>query len=334
MLTDLKTDDEGRVRAVDRYEVMDSEEERPFETVVTLVQQILKAPVCVVSILDRDRQWFKARRGIDVTETPRDVSFCTIAIQNDHPLVVSDATIDPRFMSNPLVTGEPYIRSYAGIPLRSPDGYNIGSLCVVDFTPREFPQFEIDILRNFAKVVMDELELRQIATTDVLTGALTRRAWSEKAETAITRARESGDPLSIALFDIDRFKRVNDTHGHAAGDQVIRAMADHVMANQAGSDQFGRYGGEEFVLLMRGADPAEAERRVDAIRAGFEALKIPIGEVEPLSCTVSIGVAGLRPSDSLHPLVERADRALYAAKTGGRNRVVPDSKLDDAQAAE
>lgn len=322
-LYQLKTaDDEGRIRALERYEVLDSDEEKPFESIVTLVQQILRVPMCAVSLVDRHRQWFKARRGLEVRETPRDISFCTHTIQDSEPFIVRDARDHPLFQDNPLVTEEPHIRSYLGIPLRSPDGYNVGSLCAIDTKPREFPQHEIDILTNFAKVVMDELELRQIASLDGLTGALARRTWMEAAELEVKRAQRYDRPLCLAIMDIDRFKRVNDTYGHPAGDQVIKALAEACMNDRRETDLFGRYGGEEFVLMMPEVDIDAARSVAERFRRDFEGHDVDVGAGGTVRCTVSIGVAELTPGGSLESLLGEADSRLYEAKQSGRNRVV------------
>jgi diguanylate cyclase (GGDEF)-like protein len=301
--------------------VLDTAEEPPFEKIVTLVQQILQTPFCAVSLVDEQRQWFKARRGLGVRETPRDISFCTHTIQQTEPFVIRDAARDARFAANPLVTGDPHIRSYAGVPLLMPDGYQIGSLCTIDTRPREFPENEITILENFASLVVDELELRQIASTDQLTGALTRRAWLEGAAAEIKRSQRYGRPLSMAIMDIDRFKTINDTHGHLVGDVVIRSLAELCISTKRESDVFGRFGGEEFVLLMPETDAAEARNLAERVRTRYADAPIQAG-VEIWS-TISIGIAELRAGGATpDDLMERADKALYAAKNGGRNRTV------------
>lgn len=330
MRCDLKRDDEqGRTRALDRLEVLDTAEEQPFEKIVNLVQQVLNVPMCAVSLIDRDRQWFKAKRGLDVSETPRDISFCTHAIQTSEPFIIRDATLDSRFSENPLVTGEPGIRCYAGIPLMTPDGYNVGSLCAIDTRPREFPVSEIAILQSFAHVVVNELELRQIASIDHLTGALSRRAWTEKAEKEIERARRYGHALSLAILDIDRFKSINDTFGHPAGDQVIQRIAEICLEAKRSADFFGRFGGEEFVMLMPETGAAEAERLAERLRVRFADEIFDLGE--PVRATISLGVAGLSSDDQdVSHLTERADAALYEAKNGGRNRTVVAGLADAA----
>ncbi|MCR9222292.1 MAG: sensor domain-containing diguanylate cyclase [Alphaproteobacteria bacterium] len=323
MIADEKlTDEEARIRALRRYRVLDTETEKPFEKIVGLVEQILNVPICAVSLVDSDRQWFKASRGLEVCETRRDISFCTHAIQTPEPMIVQDAQQDPRFAANPLVTGAPHIRSYAGAPLQTPEGYNVGSLCAIDVKPRAFPDSEIAILSNFANLVVEELELRLAASSDLLTGVLTRRAWRDGAEAEISRARRHDRPMAVALFDIDRFKAINDSFGHPTGDRVIQAVsaacADVLRATQT----IGRWGGEEFAILLPECDLSAAATVAERCRQAIEALEIRSDAGAPCPVTASFGVATLGgPGDDAEVLVAQADAALYRAKNAGRNRV-------------
>ena len=320
MLTDFKSDERGRLKALGALNVLDSGEERPFEHIVTLVQQILKVPMCAVSLVDKDRQWFKARRGINTCETARDISFCTHAIKGIEPFVIPNALLDERFANNPLVTGAPHIRSYAGIPLMTPDGYNIGSLCAMDNKPREFSAVEISILINFAKLVVDEIELRQVLSTDQLTGAMARASWFEVAGNEVTRARRYDRPLCLLVLDIDHFKSVNDQLGHTAGDDVLRRVAQVASGQLRQSDILGRFGGEEFVVLLPETVLADAAFIAERIRKTVKQASYPAHDA--LCCTISIGVAELSHNEQMiGTLFERADSAVLRAKTNGRDRV-------------
>lgn len=320
MLTDFKSDESGRLKALGGLNVLDSGDEQPFEHIVTLVQQILRVPMCAVSLIDKDRQWFKARRGIDGCETARDISFCTHAIRGTEPFIIPNALMDARFVNNPLVTGPPHIRSYAGIPLMTPDGYNIGSLCAMDDKPREFSAAEISILKNFAKLVVDELELRQVLSTDQLTGAMARAAWFDVAAKEVTRARRYNRPLCLLVLDIDHFKSVNDQLGHTAGDAVLRRVAQVVLGQLRQSDFLGRFGGEEFVVLLPETVVAEATILAERVRNAVKQASYP--DHDTLRCTISIGVAELSQSEQMiGPLFERADNAVFLAKTNGRDRI-------------
>ena len=318
----LKLDDEpGRLLALNRLDILDTATEPGFERIVDLVRQVLKVPICAVSLVDFNRQWFKAKCGLDAKQTGRTESFCTHTITQAEPLIVADALADPRFADNPLVTGEPFIRSYAGMPLRTQDGYNVGSLCVIDTVPRCFEPDELKLLADFGRVVMDDMELRQIASTDHLTGALSRRFWTERAKVEVARAHRYGRPLSLAMLDIDFFKRINDSFGHSAGDLVIRHIACLCMSMVRQSDLFGRFGGEEFVLLLPETQAAEAAQVTERIRTTFANAPTDLGEL--VTSTISVGLTELAgPDDTLDTLIDQADEALYEAKDAGRNRMV------------
>ena len=161
------------------------------------------------------------------------------------------------------------------------------------------------------------LEMTALASHDALTGAGNRRAMEEELERVVAAHRREPHPVGLAMMDLDHFKRVNDTSGHDAGDRVLQAFADLVRANTRGSDRFFRYGGEEFVLLLPGADAAELHRASDKLRATIAAGLSHNGS--PI--TVSIGAAVLGQGETSRHWLERADAAMYRAKQGARNRV-------------
>ena len=268
----------------------------------------------------------KARRGMPAEQTPRSGSFCTHTIQQRTPMIVDDARLDPRYADSPLVIGPPHIRSYAGVPLRTSEGYNVGALCAMDTNPRSFSPAEIAILTNFATIVCDELELRMIAQVDHLTGALTRRGFLEQAEREIERARRYARPGTLVMFDIDHFKTVNDSHGHAAGDQVLHRIAGIAEATLRPSDLFGRLGGEEFALLMPETNGAEAVTAADRLRRAIADHPFHFADGAARTVTASFGVAELPPGcPSIAAWLQAADIMLYAAKSAGRNCIHADS---------
>ena len=139
MLDQASLDDEaGRIAALHRANILDTAPEESFEKITSLIRTVLGVPIAVVSLVDTDRQWFKSAQGCDSRETPRSISFCTHTIQQRAPFIIEDAWADPRFAGSPLVTGEPRVRAYAGVPLRSAEGYNLGALCAIDTAPRSF----------------------------------------------------------------------------------------------------------------------------------------------------------------------------------------------------
>ncbi len=168
-----------------------------------------------------------------------------------------------------------------------------------------------------------EEELRRLATTDALTGALNRRRFIELADQEVARSRRYGHELCVMMLDADHFKNVNDTHGHQTGDDVLKALSATARAQLRDSDEFGRYGGEEFALALPETNIETAMDVAERIRVALAALEIPTADGGRLTVTVSIGVAMLSDDDAdVHAALDRADQALYRAKEGGRNRVI------------
>jgi len=157
----IPSDESERLNLLHALNLLDTPDEPVFDRITRLVARILNVPIALVSLIDTDRQWFKSRVGLDVTETPREMAFCAHAIMQSEPMIVSDATQDVRFKENPLVTGNPNIRFYAGVPLRSTAGMAIGTLCAIDSTPRILSDDETNILIDLAALVSKEVQLRE-----------------------------------------------------------------------------------------------------------------------------------------------------------------------------
>ncbi|ABF52011.1 sensor histidine kinase [Sphingopyxis alaskensis] len=152
-----------RVETLREYHLLDTGAEAAFDRVTKLVADLFDAPIALISLVDDCRQWFKSAHGLDVPETPRDISFCKHVVEDEQPLIVGDAASDPRFQDNPLVTGEPYIRFYGGVPLFAYNGAILGTLCIIDRKPRPALSFrEVERLQDFAALVMAEADLRRI----------------------------------------------------------------------------------------------------------------------------------------------------------------------------
>lgn len=313
------TNEQDRLTALDRYDVLDTAPEEAFDRVTRLVRSIFGVPMSTVTLIDGHRQWFKSQQGMPGQETARGSSICNAAIQFSRPLVIPDTHEDPRFANNPCVTGSPFIRFYAGVQLRSPEGVAIGTLCAMDHQPRTFDNEQLAILADLAKTVTSELELRTLATRDALTGALSRRALREEFSRAISLARRHKFELSCIFFDLDHFKAVNDTHGHGTGDAVLRACVEACRAELRTTDTIGRFGGEEFAVLLPHTGGKAALAVAEKIRAAIARCRVE-GESGTVRFTASFGVAALDGADiDVDQMLKRADTALYAAKAAGRN---------------
>lgn len=235
-----------RLRELHRYGVLDTVPEVAFDRIVALAQRLFKVPIVLISLVAEERQWFKACYGLDLRETSRDVSFCAHAIHQDGVMVVLDTRDDPRFRENPYVTGPLGIRFYAGAPLRTPGGHNLGTLCLLDTVPHAELSGEAEkTLADLAAIVVDELELRRAnaetlatertlraseAHLRLLVGQLPAVLWTTDRELRLTASsgaalaslgRTPGDVVGVTLFE--QFKTTDPT---------FEPIAQHLLALQ------------------------------------------------------------------------------------------------------
>ena len=164
---DFPSREHNRISALRRYDILDSPPDGAFDRITALAANLFDVPIAIISLVDTDRVWFKSHHGLEVEEIGRDPGLCASCILQDTPWVLTDAKTDIRSLANPLVAGEFGLRFYMGVPLQTHDGYNLGTLCVIDKSPREVTEREKSQLADLASVVMDEIELRLSARTTV-----------------------------------------------------------------------------------------------------------------------------------------------------------------------
>lgn len=341
-----------RQAVLDSYRLSDTGAEQAFDEIVRLVVRLWAAPASTLSLIDRDRQWFKAGIGVDCESTPRRLSICDYTIRVASPTVIEDVAKDPRFADLPVRIGGEPVRFYAGVPVRGWGGHAIGTLCAMDVRPRVPDAEELDSLQILARQTERLLELRwfgleqrrladerartlhqaeaahqylrqemdqllESARLDPLTGLLNRAALRQLRGDPAALARLDAGPYCLVVLDIDHFKQINDAHGHLEGDRALHAVGQVVETSVRSDDVAVRFGGEEFLLILPDTSVDAAVDVAERIRAAVANLELGF----PL--TVSAGVAAGNPALSVPEAVfEAADRALYQAKEAGRDRVV------------
>ena len=163
----IPPDESQRMEAVRRYDILDTPPDGAFDRVTAIAARTFDVPIAIISIVDADRIWFKSHHGLDVTQIDREPGLCASAILKPDPYILEDAARDPRSLANPLVAGDFGLRFYAGVPLRTHDGFNLGTLCVIDNEARTVSQKQVDDLRDLASLVVDQMELRLSARTEL-----------------------------------------------------------------------------------------------------------------------------------------------------------------------
>ncbi|HKU26682.1 MAG TPA: ATP-binding protein [Candidatus Sulfotelmatobacter sp.] len=190
MADSVVTVDEGaRLAELRRYKILDTDPEKAFDDLTLLASYVCQSPIALITLIDAKRQWFKSRVGVSITETPREISFCSHAIREPDLLIISDATCDERFKTNPFVAAEPKIRFYAGAPFRSSNGHPLGTLCVLDCVPRQLTLEQQEALRALSRQVQAQLELRH--NLSELKSALAERDKAENERDKTMRELQS-----------------------------------------------------------------------------------------------------------------------------------------------
>ena len=246
----IPENEDQRLQALRALRLLDTPPEERFDRLTRLVRRVFDVPIALVSLVDESRQWFKSCQGLDVGETDREISFCGHAILDDRVFEVCDALADWRFADNPLVIGPPYIRYYAGRPLRAPGGNRIGTLCMIDRRPRRLSAEDLRVFEDLAALAEAELALVQTQTTDALTG-LTNRAGFEVLGALAMRGTQRV-PRSAALVSIKvrDLKRVREWLDADAANQALIIMARQLKCAFRDGDVVGRTGDGHFHVLM------------------------------------------------------------------------------------
>jgi two-component sensor histidine kinase len=229
----IPPDEVERMQAVTRYDILDTPPDGSFDRVTALAARRFNAPISIVSVVDHDRIWFKSHHGLSVNQIGRDPGLCASAILKTEPYVLENASLDPRSLSNPLVAGDFGLRFYAGVPLRTSDGYNLGTLCVIDKEPRPINQAQIDDLKDLASIVMDQLEVRlsarlAVAKAQMLAREIDHRVSLQFISGMLAMQSRSVDPTEAATqlkIAADRVAAVARVHRHFYAEEATESVS-------------------------------------------------------------------------------------------------------------
>jgi diguanylate cyclase (GGDEF)-like protein len=313
--------------------------EERFERITRLARRAMQVPVAAISLLNEDKQWFKSAAGWGISELPREDAICKLTVLGTDLLTIPDTLADARVANLSVVTSAPRFRSYAGFPLVDEHANVVGTFCIFDLRVREFTPADKQTMLDLAALAQRELLsdrltsahsaltsklglARREALMDPLTHLWNRRGASVLLKAALGSADQRAAPLALALLDLDNFKRINDTHGHQTGDEVLRRVASRLLSCVRGEDAICRIGGDEFLVIMVDTDVAIATRVAERIRQAVTDQPIPTRD-GTMSMSVSVGCTVRQPKDAsaVEVLLERADQALRDSKAAGRNRV-------------
>jgi diguanylate cyclase (GGDEF)-like protein len=311
---------EQRNEAIDALGLLERAGDPILTGLTRVASYVTGAQAAAVHILDDVFQRRIAATNVPLGTHPREDSMCRLVVDSDERIVCADASLDPRFGYSSFVRGPDPVRFYVSVPLRTSDGAVIGSLCAFDTIERELTDEQLSLFEDVADQIVHGIELTRVAAAlsdvashDPLTGAVNRLVLGDHLARAFHRQLRGEESTYVALIDIDRFKQINDVHGHAAGDEVLVAVARRLMAAVRTTDTVARVGGDEFVVLVEHA-PEVGFEDVFAARLA-QSLSEPVqfaGAPRPVSA--SVGCVPAQLGEDIRTLLARADAAMYASK--------------------
>ena len=279
-LSDIDLEHEAlRLKAIKRYDILDTPPDGAFDRITAIVARRLNVPISIISIVDEDRIWFKSHHGLDIPQIPREPGLCASAILDDVPYVLMDAKYDARSLANPLVAGEFGLRFYAGVPLRTSDGFNLGTLCALDKVPRAIDAAMIEDLQDLASLVVDQLELRLSARLEAAKSRKLAREMNHRVMNSLQ--------FISSMLSLQSRRPLSDPARH------LESAADRVLAVARVHRHFHSGEGETIDCLDY------LQRLCDDLRGAFQcriavsadAVQIPTHWVQPLGLLVNELVA-------------------------------------------
>ena len=313
---DIPHDEAARLATLQSLNILDTPAEERFDRLTRLAKRMFNVPMAMVSLVDENRQWFKSSQGFAVSETPRDISFCGHAILGEGIFMVPDALNDPRFCDNPLAVKEPHIRFYAGCPLKALDGSKLGTLCIMDKVARTLSQEDLICFKDLAEMAERELAAVQLATLDDLTKISNRRGFIALAQKSLDICFRESLPVSLVFFDLNKFKAINDTYGHAEGDKALMVFAEKMKLSFRDADVFARLGGDEFVVLLSNTSAASARETIDRFAQSLAEYNHQAQSGYDILFSDGIVSPDISQDHAIESLLAQADAVMYKNKHG------------------
>lgn len=310
-----------------------------FDRIARVTREALRVAAAGITVERNGDYWFKSVAGWDIDELPARRSLCHLAKASQGLVVIADAHEDASLAQHPLVTAKPFIRFYAGYPLRDRHNEFIGTLCAFDTRPRQLSASQVQVLHDLGAMAQREIfadatrdAQRQLVTKlglarrdamiDPLTRVWNRRAGFHLLSEAIAE-RPAGKNLAIGMIDVDYFKDINDTWGHQVGDEVLRRVARLIVSAMRDGDIVVRYGGDEFMLILQGVEEGTLATLANAIRDRVNEFPIKTRTaVIPISLTIGTALVAAGAGGDVEEVIKRADEALRELK-GSRKRRAP-----------
>lgn len=329
----ISPNEKKRLAAVNKLRLMGTPAEERFDKITHLARQLFNVPMAVIDIVGEKLAWLKSVQGFDGIEGMRKDSYCHHTVMDDGLCLINNAHNDPRVCDSAFADTWVF---YAGMPLHF-DGERVGVICIGDIKPREFKPDQFTALADLAMLVERELEIAALSEAQ-LTLALSNEELQMKANidilthlwnrgailgiTEIELSKSSNQTMvALLMIDIDNYKHINDNYGHCAGDQVLRVIAERLRMATRPMDAVGRYGGDEFLVVL--ADVSLDKATKISQRICNEVSRTPVVfENTLINVTCSVGCATTHGVENIKTILTRADEALYRAKSAGRNGIV------------
>lgn len=312
----LPKNEAERLHALRALQILDSSHEERFDRVTRMAKRLFGVSISLVSLVDENRQWFKSAQGIDASETSREISFCGHAINQEGLFIIPNALEDVRFIDNPLVINHPNIRFYAGYPLKLRQGIVLGTLCLIDSNPREMNDEDQQLLKDLGEMIEQEIKSIRLATLDELTMISNRRGFLTLADHSMKICRRHKKPMAFLLFDLNKFKIINDKYGHHEGDFVLTMFAQIMLESFRECGVVARLGGDEFVTMLVDCDDNEINTILKRFKTNIENANATLSK--PYNIEYSTGVAHFSydTDKSIDEMLQEADSAMYEDKQG------------------